>query len=79
MKEGLRFSLRHSESPTSTLEILGILPDWFHTFAEDVHCVSLWDLLPWVVVVDAVEGSYVRIAKGVDGVCPGCSGAMISW
>lgn len=60
VKESLRFSLRHSESPTSTLEILGVLPDWFHTLAEDVHCVSLRDLVPWVVVVDAVKGSYVR-------------------
>lgn len=59
MKERLGFTLRHAEAPAPPVLILGIFPDGSHAFAEDVDGVAQADLVPRVVVVDAVEGGDV--------------------
>lgn len=56
MEEGLRLALGHAEAPTTALSILRVLPHGAHAFAEDMHAVAQADLVPGVVVVDAVEG-----------------------
>ena len=59
MKNRLRLTLRHPELPTPPVLILGFFPDWLHALPEDMHAVSHAHLVPWVVVVDAVEGGDV--------------------
>lgn len=56
MEKRLRLALGHTESPTSTLLILWIFPEWLDTLTEDMDCVSSSDLFPGVVVIDPVEG-----------------------
>lgn len=59
MKELLGFTLRHAESPTSSLQVFLVFPDGTNPLAEDMHRISEPDLVPWVVVVDSVEGRNV--------------------
>ena len=59
MKNRLRITLRHPELPAPSVLILGIFPDRLHALPEDMHAVSHAHLVPWVVVVDAVEGGDV--------------------
>lgn len=56
MKKSLGFALRHPKPPTTPVHVLGILPDRLDAFTEDMDGIAHPDLVPWVVVVDAVEG-----------------------
>lgn len=59
MKERLGFTLRNTEAPAPPIPILGVFPDGSHAFAEDMDGVAQADLVPGVVVVNAVEGGDV--------------------
>ena len=59
MEKRLCFTLRDPEAPAPPVPVLGILPDGLHALAEDVHRVAQPDLVPGVIVVNAVEGGNV--------------------
>lgn len=93
MEKRLTFGLWHAERPAPTVEILRVLPERLHALAEDVHGVAQADLMPGVIVIDAVEGRDVCDVLvqdvqpvGVGGVArrgcrsrprPGCGGVVI--
>lgn len=59
MKEGLRFSLWDAERPASSIEVLRIFPYRLDSLAEDVDGIPKPDLVPGIVIIDAVEGRNV--------------------
>lgn len=56
MEEGLALGLGDAECPAPAIAVLRVVRDGLDALAEDVHRVAQPDLVPGVVVVDAVEG-----------------------
>ena len=59
MEERLRLGLGHPEPPTPAVTILRSFDGGLDTLPEDMNAITHTDLVPRIIVVDTVEGSYV--------------------
>jgi len=56
--------LAHLDDPASAVAVLGVLPQWPHARAEEVHAGLEREVVPGEVVVDLVEGGDVGHGRG---------------